>query len=233
MSGIVGHRGLLLGAGGVGDPYWSNVSLLIDGTQGSIADLGPLGLTITTTGSASVSGGGGTGYLDFPASSGNAFNVTEANAGSAFAFSTGDFTIEVDSWRATSGVEAILIDTRRSADSAPRCASHYVSTTNRLAIYDSSVVTGDSGSTLSTSTWHRVVFTRVSGTLVAYLNGSRVWGASYGGSYSASSPCVIGNNFAFSASVGHRMRHVRITKGVSRYGNNATITQDAAPFPHA
>lgn len=213
-----------------GDPYWPYVSLLIDGTQGTAADIGPLGLTVSTHGSPVISGGGGTGWLYLE--NGDAFEVTEADAGAApFAFGTGDFTIEVDSYRTTAGVEVGLIDTRRPAAGSPKYANHYISNTNKLSVYNSSSVIGNTGTSLAVNTWNRIVFTRVSGTLVAYLNGVRIWSTAYSGSYASNSPCVIGNNFSYSATAPHRLRNIRITKGVSRYGNNDTITQDVAPFP--
>lgn len=218
------------GGGEPGDPYFSSVSLLIDGTQGTADDLGPIGLMISTNASPSIVGSGGSGYLLMD-SAGDAYYVSSDDAGNAFAFGTDDFTIECDIYRETTNVEHIMIDTRRASDSAPRYAAHYVSVDyGRLACYNSANVFGNAGTALHEKTWYRVALNRVSGTLVAYLDGVRQWTASMSGSYANSSPCVIGNNFAFTANTVLRMRHIRITKGVARYGNNATSSQDATPF---
>lgn len=115
QHGGFGLRGTVL-TPSVGDPYWANVVLSIDGTQGSVVDLSSIGHTITAEGNAAAAGSGGTGYLDFD-TSGDAFSIASS---SSFGFGTGDYTIELDIYRVTSGTETQLIDTRILAEGTPR-----------------------------------------------------------------------------------------------------------------
>ena len=209
-----------------GDPYWSDVSFLLEtATPSSITDA--TGKNSITNNSVTVSDSVyqvGTSSAAFASAA--YLNVVGT---SNFSYGSGDFTIEFWMRNSVSGVAAVFIDQRTTgADAAP--AIYTVNGTN-LAYY---VNAGDqivaSGAIPSTDTWYFVALSKNSGVTKLYVNGTQVGNTFNDGvSYTSNLPLrLAGSNFGTAPFTGY-MQQVRITKGVGRYPNN--FTAPAAPFP--
>jgi len=115
---------------------------------------------------------GGSGYFD---GSGDYLN---APANAAFAFGTGDFTIEA--WVNTtnySGTNAIL-DTRTAGNEATGII-FYITAAGLISIYNSAALITASTALLQ-NTWNHIAVTRASGTATLWLNGVSVGSGSVG-----------------------------------------------------
>lgn len=220
-----------------GDPYWDNVSVLIQPTaDAGASDVGPTGHTVTEVGNANVTdaesrfdGFGialdGTGdWLTLPA---------HAN----FDFGTGDFTIEMFvMFDATTNYQVPI--TSRQYYTAGKNGNWVLRTHTSLsnlvfASYDgTSSVTVITGTyTFSTATWYHIAISRVSSTLSIYVDGvSKGSGTESrnlldGGDGGIAFGENIGGNSAFN---GH-IDGVRVTKGVGRYTGNFDVPTAAFP----
>ena len=166
-------RTLLNPDAGDTDPYFSSVSLLLhmDGANGSttFTDSSSNAFTMTAAGNAQISTtqskfGGASGYFD-----GNGDTVT-ASANAAFAFGTGDFTIEGWFYSLTSGTsQRGMVDSRTVAIG-----------TNGLMLRENNggfLVYLNNATILSTTTgrvanqWQHLALVRSGTTLTLYVDG--------------------------------------------------------------
>lgn len=203
------------------DTFYDAVSLLVDGTQGALVDLSKYARTITNAGGVTITGSGGTGYLDFTNASNGYLTVAET---ADFGFGLGDYTLEVDVYRDTDTAEDDIFEFRKAADSTPRNLIFYISySEDCIGTYDSSTVRGNTGSTiLGGSGWKRVAWARRNGTTYGFIDGVLQWSYTTAQTFLSTRPLVIGANFSFGGLFDGRMRNLRITRGVGRWIANYT-----------
>jgi hypothetical protein len=229
-----------------GDPYFSNVSLLLhgNGTNGSttIVDNSPSPKNVTPVGNAQIStaqskfGGAsiafdGTGdYLTTPVSA-------EYTLGA-----TGDFTVEF--WifpDGSQGSNAGVIGNLANWSTDFEKSFQFVmndggSGGDRIRFLNSSgTSTGTSTGILTLNGWNHVAAVRVGSTITLYVNGVSAGSQTTNQDYSALRGLFLGlSGLPASGSIrffkGY-LDEVRITKGVARYTSN--FTPPDAPFPDA
>jgi hypothetical protein len=218
--------------GGGGDPYWSNVSLLVvgngtNGTTTNIKDSSSNNLSITNTGSTVISttisppavngAGSGTVYLNGTSQ----YLSTSANA--VFGFGTGDYTLEM--WLYYTGGQGYTCFFANYAGTVNYI--YYglnVSTYKPFLWNDANVVVGNTDITLNTWQHHAVV--RKNGTVTIYLNGVNIGSSSFSVDLGASKPFAVGAASGAQFTKGY-IYDLRVTKGVARYTANYT----PPPFP--
>lgn len=229
--------------GGGGDPYYSNVVMLLhgDGANASttFTDSSPTpynpdnkagDVQISTAqsvyGGASIKFDGTGDYLYYSSSTGR------------FQFGSGDFTVEARIRLGATGADRGIADFR-SAWGAEGW-SLLVSASNKLTFFagDSSLsaweVTLES-SALSANVWYAAAVSRVGNTFRLFLDGSVVASATWAGAigYTTGAPLLCVGAF-FSVAYGPfngYLDEVRITKGVGRY--SGTYTPAAEAFPNS
>ena len=224
-----------MASGGGGDPYFANVSLLIQPTaaSASILDLSRNGHTVTAVGDAALSTavsdpwGGSRKVIVFD----GAGDWLTLPGGTTFAFGTGDLTVEYFAYAASAN-DGSIIDFRASGGFSDVSPNVYVNSANVPILYTAGAdrITGTAA---ATGAFVHVALTRESGT-------SRLWkaGAQVGSDYTdgnnyvvgASRPIIAGNgaNTAIFEWAGY-MTGIRVTKGVARYSSTFSVPTD--PFP--
>jgi hypothetical protein len=216
------------GAASVGglDPHFANVSLLLsmEGANNSTAftDLSNNGFAISVYGDAKVV----TTDADFPLGAldldGTGDYLTTP-ADSAFAFGTGDFTVEFYS-------KADVISDNDGLFS-------FGTTQLALALFSSSwylTTTGSGGAAkgfAASNTRQHVAVTRSGTNLRLFVAGAEVGSASSNSTNFTNDSMNIGFYFSSSFPFDGRMSWLRVTKGVARYTTN--FTPPATPFPNS
>ena len=215
------------------DLYWDNVSLLLkmNGTNGSntFTDSSSNAFTVTANGNAQISTtqskfGGSSGYFD-----GNGDYLT-LNGQSAFAFGTGDFTVEL--WFYLIQASGQLFDFRPLNTNgaypvlglyANGDVSYYVNTQERIL-----AVAG-----ITTATWYHLALTRAGTSTKIFVDGQQV-----GPTWTDTTNYVVGASRPIFGALGFDpsilplngyIDELRITKGIARYTANFTVP--SAPFP--
>lgn len=219
-----------------GDPYFSNVSLLLhgDGTNGSttIVDSSPSPKTVTAVGSAQIS----TAQSRFGGSSlrlpGNGSSL-ETNVSNDFLFGTDAFTIEcwVYFLELTTSTTIMRLDAGVQNDGI--LFGHF----SNLGCYITSNATSWNmvsnqpltGATVL-NTWHYVALTRNGNTFKGWVNGANVWTVTASGYIYQSNPMArIGAaNTSGQTAMNGYIDELRITKGVAR---DVSVVP-TAPFPN-
>ena len=226
------------------DPNFAFNSLLLhgDGTNGStvITDSSGSPKTVTAVGNAQIS----TAQSKFGGAS-IAFDKVDDRltlaASSAFAFDTGDFTIEFWAYSrdvsgatqrgvfqissATGGLSTSYINTILIYQGGN--AAGGVLNGGLVAVVDNNFI-GSSTAVLSINTWFHVALTRASGTLRLFFNGN-VHSSIANTSNLTGSNLVVGGSYNTAFLYDGYIDDFRITKGISRY--NSTFTPPTAPFP--
>jgi hypothetical protein len=165
----------------------------------------------TTAYSTSVIGG--SGYFD------GTGDYLSLPSNSAFAFGTGDFT--VDGWvysTSTGSASKTIFNTGGSGNNF----SVYLTSTNQLN-YVVELVTATGGGTVPTNTWTHIACSRSSGTIRLFINGAQVYSGSETSSISQSAPNVSSSTYPF---FGY-MSNIRIVKGTAVY--TSAFTPPTAP----
>lgn len=217
-----------------GDPYWASVSALcrFDGVNGSAAavDSSASPRTLTLSGAASISasrsqfGGSSLGLT-------GGFAFLDGNA--AFAFGTGDFTIEGWLYRTATGQMNI---TSFNPTSTTGLYPEVYITSDVLAFFvggvsGTPVITGTT--TVAINTWYHFALSRVSGVTRLYLNGTQE-GSSYTDANNyvvgASRPTIGAGGYNQTTPVLGNIDDFRITKGVGRYAANFSAPTAAYPI---
>lgn len=214
-----------------GDASYSSVSLLMrfGGNNGSAAFTDLAGVTtgtISSVGSATISTSQskwGGSSLGFPA---GARILLTANT--AFAFGTGDYTVEA--WLYITNYNSNTTRIFGTAGSTPNFLFG-VNSSGVLTIFDgSSTFTFGNPNDVALNQWHHIAFCRSGTSLRAYLNGAQV------GSTQTSSTNMTNTLSVqfpatqdFSSGAGF-LDDLRVTKGVARY-TGTTLTSPSGPFP--
>jgi hypothetical protein len=220
------------GGGGGTDPYFSSVSLLLpmDGTNGSttFTDASSNGFTVTANGNAQISTaqkkfGTASGLFD-----GNGDWITAPSA-SAFSFGTGDFTVEAWIYQISMNQysAALEIGSHISSDSIVFLVGWDIGG----AVYSGGWF-GSRGP-LATNQWQHVAWTRSSGTLRSFVDGTLTSSTSFTNNLSSYTNVSIGYGAGYNGGSTYYFNgyidDLRVTKGISRY--NAAFTPPTAAFP--
>jgi hypothetical protein len=219
-----------------GDPYFSNVSLLLhgDGTNGSttITDSSGSPKTVSVFGNAQISTaqskfGGASILLD-----GTGDRLTTPS-NSAFAFGTADFTVEAWIMESARAQYATLIEIGNHLTTGVIFLTNGGNNQNgNIGGYAESMGGFVSYQTAgSLNVWNHVAYVRASGTLTAYANGVAGTSQSLNFNHTDTSTVTIGSRAGGSSSYDFNgyIDDLRITKGVARY--TANFTPPTAPFP--
>ena len=192
---------------------------------GSILDKSPCGLTLTNTGSVSISTTTkkvGTGSMAFSGS-----NYLTANAGSLVAMGTGDYTVEFWFYQTSvPGASMQMFDTRNAylngiivANGTTKAPYFYSGNTYVI----SSVIT-------NLYQWYHIAAVRSGTTMVLYLDGVNV-GSATSTDNIVGTNCYIGQSYDLYQGTYGYIDDLRVTKGVARYTANFTPPAAALPLP--
>ena len=202
----------------------SNTQLLLNYTNGGIYDNAAVA-DYETVGNAQVSTavfkyGTGSMYFD------GAGDYLYVPSNLAFAFGTGDFTIEF--WVYLNSVTGtqILYDNRPANGAYPAIYMNGAS-----IVYTVNAGAGQiTGSNLSVSTWYHIAASRTASQTKLFVNGTQV-GSTYADTTTyLQGPLRLGADFTPSNYLNGYIDDLRITKGVGRYQYN--FTPPAAAFPN-
>lgn len=220
-----------------GEPYWNNVTLLLNGDD--LVDHSNLMNTCTTNGSTTYNTSikkFGTGSLSLPGNN----NTFKVNASAQTLLGTNnDFTVEFWCNIASNGNWACIIgqwDTNVYTGSQSWAIGY--DTTGKIS---ASIKSGDgttsystTATTMSYNTWHHVAFVRNGNTFTLYLDGVYTSSFTYSGAIATGLNylTINGYNNGFSYFSGY-LDDIRITKGVARYTYNFTPSTTAWPTSYA
>jgi hypothetical protein len=232
--------GLQLVSAGVappsGDPDWANVSLLMNTTSNNnqtndtFLDSSTNNFTITGAGkpaqgtftpftlapstSYSTSVNGGSGYFN-----GSGDRLTTPITGQpAFAFGTGDFTIEFWAYRTgAGGGDRHIIDANNGANYLIRWNA-----AGNLQFFANASLVVSYAFPFSLSTWYHVAVVRNGSTCTMYVNGTSVASNTNTSNIAASGTLFIGGQPAASDWYQGYMSSVRLVKGTAVYTGNFT-----------
>jgi hypothetical protein len=217
------------------DPNFAFNSLLLhgDGTNGStvITDSSGSPKTVTAVGNAQIS----TAQSKFGGAS-IAFDGTgdrlTAVANAAFAFGTGDFTVEL--WfYSTSSSKQVFVDTI-TPGAAGNLAGRFVffkESTNTIKFYlNGNAQDYATSTTYTTSTWSHIAITRASNTIRMFIDGVQRYSGTHADNLTLNN-MRVGEDGAGAGGSGLNgyIDDLRITKDVARY--TANFTPPTAPFP--
>lgn len=215
-----------------GDPFYASVISLaqLTGTNGGTSFPDAKGITWTRSGNAQTStaqsaGGGSSMLLD-----GTGDYLTAASTG-AFAFGTGDFTVE---WyqRWTSIKTISPIDFRGGTSSSPRLMvyNNTASTDIKLFVNGADRITSAAG-VLVTGVWQHIAVCRASGTTRMFVGGVQV-GSNYTDStnYTAADWNIGRNTATTTRDFNGYMQAFRAT-AAARY--TGTFTPPTPPLPES
>lgn len=227
--------------GGIEDPYWSDVILLLHGEGGgtTITDSSPYnhtGTVISLTSSTSQFKYGSASLL-FDATGGS---YVEYTATSEWLFGSADFTLE--GWIRPTSVDA----TRRSlwdfrfdgSGSGTAWAVDFTSGDFRFQVGIGATLYSDNpATTLTVNTWQHIACVRDGGTLRYYKNGTQIQTATGLGTgsvndKSATAKVRIGRRNDGTQNFGGNQDEVRFTRNVCRYPNGTSFTPPTAAFPN-
>lgn len=210
------------------NPTFADVSLLLsmNGSNGSttFTDSSSNAFTVSATGNAQVS----TAQSKFGGASG-AFDGTgdylAIAADAAFAFGTGDFTVEAWVYVSNYLNNNLNVFATAGVSSDFSC---YLTHTGELAFWNGSASTVFGGSA-STGTWHHVAFSRDSGSMRAFLNGWQV-----GSTTTINTNLTNTQEVQFPATEDYSspdcyIDELRVTKGAAIY--TANFQPPTSPFP--
>ena len=227
-------------ASGAGDPYFSNVSLLLhgDGTNGSttFTDNSPSPKTLTVLGNAQISTTQkkyGTGSMKFDGSG----DYARTPSSTALQFGTGDLTAECWVYRTAvgnlPGFFQISTNTNGLQSSATNTIAAGITTGGTEVVMYAKNAFNVSASAAGTAlnTWIHFAVVRSSGTTKLYVNGTAVITVAsdttnYTGTYLA-----VGGLYSTNNLLTGYIDDLRITKGVARY--TADFTPPTQAFPDA
>jgi hypothetical protein len=227
---------LSIAAGGLTDPYFSNVSLLLhgDGTNGSttIVDSSSSPKTVTAVDNAQISTAQskfGGASIAFDGNGDYIYSYSNAD----FQFGTGDFTIELWVRFSTIG-DQLLLDTIKIGGPGARVNGFawVLQATGKLNVYSNNAFRGASTAALSANQWYHLAICRYNGQWSYFINGTQ------DATQFTLATNITDNNFlcgrvgdAAAYFVNGYIDDLRITKGVARYTSN--FTPPTAPFPNS
>lgn len=214
------------------DDYFSNVSLLLpmNGANNSttFTDYSPSPKTVTPSGDTKISFAQSkwnlsSGYFD---GTGDYLNIP---TNIAFAFGTGDFTIEMWLYRVGSGQQH-LYEGRNGTTT--NTILLYLNASNQLTYYANGAVRISTTSVPTVNTWVHIAVCRSGTSTKLFMDGVQV-GSTYTDTLNYAAPTTtlyIGTNDVASGSyLNGYLADLRVTKGVARY--TANFTPPTASFP--
>lgn len=196
----------------------ATVTLRVPGTGGRIAKV------VTVVGTPTISAGsfkfGGASlskdindYLTIPTST-------------DFAFGTGDFTVEMWVDRSRTNVRERLLEFRTS-EVATLTPMLEIDSSNRIVYLTAGTVRIQGGTLTSSSGWHHVAVSRVSGVTRLFLDGVQI-GSNYADTSNYSQhPCYIGRSVGGLFGYNGYIDELRVSKNIGRYSANFTPSTTA------
>jgi hypothetical protein len=223
------------------DPYFTSTSSKISGNPGTnvptwITDASSNNFTVTSVADARAARLSPFSVTTYPYSGSGYFDGTgdylTLGGQSAFAFGTGDFTIEGWFYVTTTAAAQILIDFRPASTDGlyPMIFVASGGGSIRYNVSNADQITGTT--TISTNTWYHVAVVRISGSTKMYVNGTQV-----GSTYTDSNNYLVGASRpvigAGASTIGATpltgyMSNVRLVKGVGVY--TGAFTTPTAPL---
>lgn len=209
------------------DPYFASVVTLLhfEGANGSTTFTCQKGNTYTVSGNAQLTTtsplvGGASGLFD------GAGDYITAGPSGNFEMGTGDFTVEATIQ--TSVKNKVIIDLRQIG--APGIVFFTRETTGYLGAFaNTGSPVGIYGNTdVCDGSVHNVAFSRVSGTLYLFVDGTLQNSGAMANNLNNAAICRVGAANNGTLSWNGRIDEVRVTKGVGRYTSSYT---PVAPFP--
>ena len=147
------------------------------------------------------------------------------NTSNSLAFGTGNFTLEFWIYPTISG-SYTLIDTRAASTATPYTVS--IDSSNFPNIYDGTS-TFTSTVAVTVNTWNFVAYSRSSGTLNIYVNGTRGYSAANSSNFTGAGTLnYITNNVGLTSYFNGYIQDLRATVGVGRY---TATTMDVPTAP--
>jgi hypothetical protein len=223
--------------GGVTDPYFSDVSLLLhgDGTNGSttFVDSSSNNFTVTPSGNAQISTaqskfGGASMLFD---GNGDYLSVAD-NAG--FDFGAGNFTIEF--WTNPSGFGTYNVVAAQWPNSGASSSNSFVvetvtnSTLYFYAVTSSLSIVGATGPALTQGQWQHIAIVRSGNSILFFKDGILTSTTAFNVTLNnPTSDVTVGGAVAGAGWWNGYIDDLRITKGVARY--TANFTPPTAAFP--
>ena len=206
------------------DAQFNYVTMLLhgDGTNGAqnntFVDSSTNNFTITrngntTQGSFSPYGSNWSNYFD---GSGDYLSIP-SNA--AFAFGTGDFTVE--GWIFYSSVASNAVRIMATAGAAANCLVQ-VNTSSQIDFYDGVTTTTFTAATTSANTWTHIAVTRSGTSLRAFINGTQVGSAVTNTTSILSTQAINFPATTNYASTSCYLSNVRYVKGTAVYTSSFT-----------
>jgi hypothetical protein len=212
--------------GGGGDPYWSSVSLLLQG--GTLSDSSSPVKTITNNGGVTVSTsqykwapgslfftGSGTTYLSTPDSS-------------YFNLSGGNYTIEF--WVNPNGNYpgySTIIGKRILGTNSTAWSIGLAPSTGNIVFFNGTLYSSTTAPT--TGIWNFIAVVYDGTNINIYCNSARILSTAVANN-NVSADVNIGSFLSFNEQLFGYLDDVRVTKGVARY-TGSTMTVPTAPFP--
>lgn len=226
---------LTVSLGGTGgDPYYSNVSLLMhmDGTVGSSAFTDQKGNVVSGAATISATSKYGSGSAYF-----NGATSLSVASSSGFGLGTGDFTIEF--WVSSASnptTNPIALSNWTSAWGSNTWTIHrsHSGVTDKWSFWSYNLNTGSavlvSTSSSTSSSFQHVAVTRAGNTFRLFINGTLESSTTATNAIDAGTgtPLYLGNANGSNYMTGY-IDDLRITKGVARYTANFTPPTMAAP----
>jgi len=220
------------------DEFFSSVSLLLhmDGANDSatFTDSSPNAFAVTAVGNAKISTaqskfGGSSALFD-----GNG-DYLELGGQSAFAFGTGDWTVEC--WIYLTQIDQIeqIFDFRQPGDGpVPVSKINIALVDGNPVLYVLQDVRIQGTVTISINQWYHLAVARASGTTRMFVDGVQTgdaWSDSTSYTVQGSRPAIgaNGENPGGSSPFNGHMDEIRITKGIARY--TANFTPSTFQFP--
>ena len=205
----------------------TNTALLLQGTEGGVIDKAQHADTISLVADAKCS----TAQYKYLTSSmyfDGTGDYIQLDSQDIANFGTGDFTAEGWFWVSSlpgSGTIYSIVDARSGGGNTTGWTMG-LNASGQIYVYSGSQIVG-AGGTVSTSTWHHWAFTRASGSMKQFLNGTQV------GSTSTTARDFTDTKFRIAGShsggelfTGYQS-DVRMTKGLARYTSNFTAPTGA------
>lgn len=221
-----------MAAGAASDPYWANVTTLINGSSATITDKSTTNNTLSIVGNTVLSATQVKYNVKSIYFDGSGDYITEP-AGTPLTLGTGDFTIEGWVYPTSLAAERIFIDFRPSGTNGIYILLAIQTNGGiNMNVNSSNTITGAAGS-ITINGWHHIALARSGTSTKLFVNGTQV-GSTYTDSNNylcgASRPSigVNGANTTVGFYLGY-MDDFRITKGVARY--TANFTAPTAAFP--
>lgn len=230
----VAERAGIWPVGANDDPYWNNVSLLLhmDGSNGSstFTDSSSNAFSVTRYGLPEISTaqskfGGASAYFN-----GSSSHYLLIPSNSAFAFGTGDFTVEAWAYQLAQTTYASLME----------IGNHIYNSGILLAIGSEGFTAYSegfygNGGAATLNQWQHIAFCRSSGTLRIFVDGTVTSAVAFPNNLTNTAGIAIGatpqgDPGSYTVALQGYIDEFRVTKGVARYTTN--FTPPTAPFPN-